>query len=77
MTLRLRLRERRAVTHVCRGCEAQRAWFRSRGVTTWDRYHALCFRCYGRHIAGLRAAAPLATLSTGPKLPKLRHPAVA
>ena len=44
-----------AVKHACHDCEAQRAWFRSRGLSRWDRYQALCFRCYGRHLKGHRA----------------------
>lgn len=48
------LRRRRAVGKVCAGCERQRARFRDHGVVTWDRYHALCQRCFRAHADALR-----------------------
>ncbi|HQZ39827.1 MAG: hypothetical protein IT180_07380 [Acidobacteria bacterium] len=63
MMLRLRFTRRAsAVKHVCLQCESRRALFRYRGVVKWDRYHALCFRCYRRHLDRLRAARLVAEI---------------
>jgi hypothetical protein len=39
-----------AVAHACLACECRRAMFRTLGVAKWDRYHALCVRCYRRAL---------------------------
>jgi hypothetical protein len=78
MMFQLLFRERpAAVKHVCHGCETQRALLRSRGVRTWDRYQALCFRCYGRHLAKPSVERSIAGGPTVTKEPGAKHAAVA
>ena len=47
-------RRRISVRKVCAGCERQRALFRYHGIVKWDRYHALCFRCFRAQVDALR-----------------------
>ena len=78
MLFQLLFRERpAAVKRVCHGCETQRALLRSRGVRTWDRYQALCFRCYGRHLARPSAEMPVAGIPAATTEPGVKHTAVA
>jgi hypothetical protein len=66
-----------AVKRVCHGCETQRELMRSRGVRTWSRYQALCFRCYGRHLAKPGAEVSAAGIPAATNLPDVKHTAVA
>ena len=55
MTIRIRVRPAPAVKKACRHCENRRTLFRQQGITTWDPYYALCYRCYHRHVTHVRA----------------------
>ena len=51
MTIRIRFRRPApAAKKACQHCEKRRALFRQQGITTWDPYYALCYRCYHRHV---------------------------
>lgn len=51
MTIRIRFRRPApAAKKACLHCETRRAMFRQQGITTWDPYYALCYRCYHRHV---------------------------
>ena len=59
MTIRIRFRQPApAAKKACPHCENRRSMFRAQGITTWDPYYALCYRCYHRHITHVPAEQP-------------------
>ena len=60
MTIRIGFRRRAPVARkVCKHCENRRSLFRQEGITKWDPYYALCYKCYQRYFT--RAQGELAS----------------
>jgi len=51
MTIRIRFRRPAPVARkVCKHCENRRSLFRQEGITKWDPYYALCYKCYQHYF---------------------------
>jgi hypothetical protein len=60
MTIRIGFRRSAPVARkVCKHCENRRSLFRQEGITKWDPYYALCYKCYQRYFT--RAHGELAS----------------
>ncbi len=59
MTMSIRFRRPAPVTRKgCQHCENRRSLFRQEGITKWDPYYALCYKCYQRYITRAQTAPP-------------------
>ena len=75
----MRIRFRRpapAARKACKQCENRRTMFRQQGITKWDPYYALCYRCYHRHVTHVPAAqpSPVAAEAAGDRLHRTLAP---
>ena len=60
MTIRIRFRRPApAAKKVCQHCENRRSLFRQEGITKWDPYYALCYKCYQRYVTRAQSAPVL------------------
>lgn len=77
MTFRIRFRRPApAARKVCTHCENRRSLFRQEGISKWDPYYALCYKCYQRYFTRAQGEPVPPVAAAAGADPRRRTPAL-